>query len=275
MIFPSDCHVHTPYCDGRAKMEAMAARAYELGYTSLGFSPHSPLPYANSFFGMHPKSEALYRAKIQELQLLYRQKMDILMGIEWDLDTNYAFPRYDYRIGSVHRLNCGRYSFEVDCTKEELVKGIRDAFGGDVNAFATAYFSEVERSAMRRGVDIVGHFDLPTKFNSPPEVIDETDAEYREIALNALRRIAKARPDLVFEVNTGAMSRLNRTSPYPAPFLLREMAKLGLRITLTSDAHTTDGLAFWQEGALALCRRSGVRKLVYLTKDGFKPFPLR
>ncbi len=274
MIFPSDCHVHTPYCDGQARMEAMAARAFSLGYHTLGFSPHSPLPYKNDY-AMRAEKEPLYLEKVRDLQRLYRGRMDILIGIEWDLDTKYGFPRYDYRIGSVHQLTCGTHHFAIDNTMSELKTCIRTAFGGDVYAFLSAYYAEVERSCMRVGVDVVGHFDLAAKFNENGEFFDENDARYRELSINALRRIIKRRPDLVFEINTGAVARGYRSHPYPAPFLLREMAKRGARVTLTSDAHSVDALAFMQDAVFALCHRCGFDHLVQLTKNGFIPFPLQ
>ena len=35
-------HSHTEFCDGRAQMQAFAAKAVELGFRHYGFSPHSP-----------------------------------------------------------------------------------------------------------------------------------------------------------------------------------------------------------------------------------------
>ena len=37
-------HSHTEFCDGRAQMQAFAAKAVELGFRHYGFSPHSPIP---------------------------------------------------------------------------------------------------------------------------------------------------------------------------------------------------------------------------------------
>jgi len=41
----------------------------------------------------------------------------------------------------------------------------------------------------------------------------------------------------VFEVNTGAIARGYRTTPYPAPFILKEMHRLGCTVILTADCH--------------------------------------
>ena len=36
-------HTHTQYCDGHAPMEEFVTEAIELGFTHLGFTPHSPV----------------------------------------------------------------------------------------------------------------------------------------------------------------------------------------------------------------------------------------
>lgn len=274
MFFPSDCHVHTQFCDGKARMEQMAYHAYQMGYVALGFSPHSPLPFRNDY-AMKPESEIQYRRKITELRRLYQGRMKIYMGIEWDYDTNYGFPLYDYRIGSVHQIRVGNTYFAIDNTVEELKKCIDIGFGGSTQAFLQHYFSLVETSCMRGGVDIVGHFDVYTKFNEGAiKLFDEDSALYRETAINALRRIVRKRPELIFEVNTGAMFRVGQKKPYPAPFLLYELAKLRAPITLTSDAHYTEALGFWHDEALELCYTCGHRTIYRLTDHGFAAFKL-
>ena len=274
MLFPSDCHVHTQYCDAATRMEQMAYRAYQMGYRSLGFSPHSTLPFRNTY-AMRPEQELLYRDKITELRRLYQGRMTILMGIEWDYDTQYGYPQYDYRIGSVHQMRIGNRYYAIDSTPQELKECIDRVFGGRTEDYMRYYFSLVEASCMRVGVDVVGHFDLPLKFNgSQYNYFDENSAVYREMAVNFIRRIAKQRPELIFEVNTGAMYRTGRQIPYPAPFLLRELAKIRARITISSDAHSTDSLGFWQDGAVDLCRRCGHRRAYMLTENGFEPFAL-
>ena len=36
-------HTHTQFCDGHAPMEEFVTEAIALGFTHLGFTPHSPI----------------------------------------------------------------------------------------------------------------------------------------------------------------------------------------------------------------------------------------
>lgn len=42
---------------------------------------------------------------------------------------------------------------------------------------------------------------------------------------------------MIFEINTGAIARGYRSTPYPAPFLLQEMQRMRLPLMLASDCH--------------------------------------
>ena len=59
-----------------------------------------------------------------------------------------------------------------------------------------------------------GHFDVITKFSLMPEA----DDAYRTIAADALKEVLKICPYI--EMNTGAISRGWRKTPYPASYLL-------------------------------------------------------
>lgn len=83
---------------------------------------------------------------------------------------------------------------------------------------------------------ILGHLDLVVKLNRGGRFFDEEDPAYRSLALEALHA---ADPDAtLLEINTGAMSRGYRDTPYPAPFLLREWRAMGGRIILTARLPT-------------------------------------
>ena len=74
---------------------------------------------------------------------------------------------------------------------------------------------------------------------------NEEDPAYQAAALEALHA---ADPDAtLLEINTGAMSRGYRDTPYPALFLLREWRAMGGRIILTADAHRASAIV-WAYG---------------------------
>ena len=66
--------------------------------------------------------------------------------------------------------------------------------------------------------DIIGHFDLITKFNEGNALFDASDERYKSAAKAAAEALLKT--PAVFEVNTGAMSRGYRDEPYPAKEIL-------------------------------------------------------
>ena len=58
--------------------------------------------------------------------------------------------------------------------------------------------------------------------------------------LSAVRELA--RKPVTFEINTGAISRGYRTSPYPAPFILDELQALSAPLIITPDTHSKDSI---------------------------------
>ena len=61
--------------------------------------------------------------------------------------------------------------------------------------------------------DIIGHFDLVTKFNADGSLFDTNDPRYISAWKNAADKLI-ATP-AVFEVNTGGMARGYTKTPYP------------------------------------------------------------
>ena len=100
-------------------------------------------------------------------------------------------------------------------------------------------------------------------------MFDETHPRYVSAALEAMEHLAKQ--DLIFEINTGAVSRGYRSVPYPSALLLKKLRELGGRICITSDSHSTDTIIYGFRQAEALARACGFQETWVLTKDGFIP----
>ena len=118
-------------------------------------------------------------------------------------------------------------------------------------------------------ISIVGHFDLLTKYNERAPLYDETSKTYRDAAFAALETLSAA--GKIFEINSGAISRGWRTTPYPAPELLRHLCELGGRICVSSDAHSANAIACAFDRCEALARETGFRELWHFTGAGFEP----
>ena len=272
MRFPSSVHTHTTFCDGRDTPEAMARAAAEQGLTTLGFSGHSYAPQED--FGIAPEALPAYIAEIRRLQHAYAGRLEVLCGIEIDPDAPPTdLSPFDYVIGSCHSVrSADERAYVVDGTPENLAEAIEKSFGGDALACVAAYYEQLTRFVLALKPTIVGHFDLITKFCEKQPLFDAESAAYREIACAALDRVLEA--GLMLEVNTGAMARGWRTSPYPADFLLERIAQAGGRVTLTADAHAKEQLTFGFDEALERIRRAGFAQIWTLTGEGFVPMPL-
>lgn len=236
----SDYHVHTVFCDGENTPEEMAEAALARGMETLGFSGHS-----YTFFDERyciPKDKlSLYRETIARLKKQYRGKLRILCGIEQDLYASEPTEGYDYVIGSVHYLKCGEAYIPVDESAAILKDAVDRFFGGDPLALAEAYFASVARLAAMKPT-IVGHLDLITKFNEQEKLFDESHPRYIAAARQAVDALLPT--GALLEINTGAISRGYRSTPYPAPFLLSYILDKGGKLILSSDSHRKDTLLY-------------------------------
>ena len=266
-------HTHTVFGDGRNTPEEMVLGALSSGCTSLGFSEHSPLPPGLDPEGwtMRAEEAGAYRAEILRLREKYRGKIELFLGLEQDLDSPPPAEDYDYLIGSVHSVAADGLLLSVDNTPETFVRAVREHFGGDFFAFARTYYRRVAAVA-ETGIRILGHLDLVTKFNEGGQLFDEGDARYRAAALEALETAVER--NVIFEINTGAMSRGYRSAPYPAPFLLKAIRAGGGRICLTSDSHSAQTITYAFPQAAELALACGFRETWALTTDGFQAMGL-
>ena len=78
----------------------------------------------------------------------------------------------------------------------------------------------------------------------------------------------------IFEINTGAISRGYRQTPYPAEPLLRLLREMDGKILFTADAHRACDVAFGYAEAVELACRCGFDTFWRLTEEGFVPAPL-
>ncbi|MBR5542528.1 MAG: histidinol-phosphatase HisJ family protein, partial [Oscillospiraceae bacterium] len=205
----TDYHVHTTYCDGTDVAEKTVLRAIEMGLTTLGFSGHSYHIYDGRYC-MSREDIPAYRAEIHTLREKYKDKIEILCGIEQDLISGKPDEGYDYVIGSVHHIVCDGESVPVDNTPELLLAGVEKYFGGDLYAYCERFFSDVAKMGRIIRPDIIGHFDLVSKFFEKKIALDEKHPRYVAAYTAAIEELVSL--GVPFEINTGAISRGWRTT---------------------------------------------------------------
>lgn len=273
-LTPACCsvHVHTTLCDGRDTPAAMAAAAYDAGVRCFGFSCHSHTPIAADEGAVLPADMTAYRETVLALRREYAGRMEILLGLEWDSQSDIRPDGFDYWIGSVHYQRGGNGNYYAADWGEAHFAVCRDElFGGDALAVTEGYFAEVSRVAALRPT-ILGHIDLITKLNARNHFFDEDHPRYRTAALAALHAADPA--ETLLEVNTGGVARGYRETPYPALFLLWEWKKMGGRVILTADAHSADAVVFGYDMAAEMARAAGFAESMLLTPEGPVPCPL-
>lgn len=266
----SNFHTHSIYCDGRDTPAEMAEKAAALGFFALGFSGHRDPDFSDC--GMTPEAETQYRQAVAEQKARYAGRMEIYCGIEQDILAGPRDPIYDYAIGSVHWIPWEGTYLSVDWTAEKARYNIETAFHGDACAYAAAYYELVAQVRNRTRCDIIGHFDLLTKFDDAEAVFRSDDPKYRAAVLMALDALCA--PGVIFEINTGAMARDYRTVPYPALWILKELKARKCRVMINSDCHNRNFLDCGFSLARELALTAGFRDQIVLQKGMFTEISL-
>lgn len=261
-------HTHTTFCDGKSTAEEVVRAAIDKGFSALGFSGHGYTAFDPGYC-MHDYDG--YIAEVKRLQKAYQEKLDLYLGIEEDALSLVDRRQFDYLIGSSHYLLIDGKYYSVDSSREAS-KTCLECFGGDAAAMAEAYYRAFCSYIAVRKPDIIGHFDLITKFDEMDEPIFLGNPDYEAVAEKYITEAAKS--GCIFEVNTGAISRGKRTTPYPSEKLMYRLKKLDARLILSSDSHHAQTLDCAFDETKAQLREIGFRKLMTLTRDGFAEYAI-
>ena len=261
-------HIHTTYVDGKDTPEEIVLEAVAKGFHSIGFSEHSYLPYSPNSSRFTAEQAERYKKEVNGLKHKYRDQIQIFCGLEYDFYSDMALDSFDYLIGSVHYLNCGGQIVTFDRGLSDTIDYIQTHFHGNAMAFAKTYFETVARLPEKGDFDILGHFDLIAKNNQNGLFLDVSSQEYLNLGFEAIHALKGKIP--FFEVNTGAIARGYRATPYPDIAFLKEFQRQGFGVVITSDCHDRNFIDCFFEEAEEMLRTAGFRSKWILTGDGFK-----
>ena len=267
-MITQNLHTHTIFDDGQNTMEEMALAAKAAGLRSIGFSVHTPMPY-ESCWTIDAARLPDYFAEARRVKERLRGMIDVYCGAEWDLFSPIAPTGFDYVIGSVHHIAMGSALPCVDNSVEDTLQMLNAHFAGDADAMAEAYFRQYDALAKVDEVAIVGHFDLLTKFEEQQKFFDCESPRFRAAAHAAMDQLIAS--GKIFEINTGAISRGYRTTPYPSRALLEAIRARGGKITISADAHRAEDITFGFAEAEALALACGFTELWTFDGKGFVP----
>lgn len=262
-------HTHTTFSDGKNTAEETVLCALEKGFCSLGFSDHGYTEYDLRYC---MRDESGYLAEIKRLKEKYKNQIQIYLGTEEDSHALVNRDNYEYIVGSCHYIEKDGKCYPFD-SRYEFFNECLELFGGDEMALAESYYSHFCEYIKKRKPDIVGHFDLITKFDEKQKDRFLHNEKYWERAEKYLENAAQS--GCIFEVNTGLITRGHRTSPCPNERLLRVLKRSGARVTLSSDSHAVENLDGWFTQAKELLREVGFDGFYVLYDNEWKKISLK
>lgn len=240
-MMKSDLHIHSTFSDGNNTPEEIIKSAIEFGLEKVGISDHSFTLFDQSYC---IKSDRIseYINTINSLKEKYVNDIEVLLGIEQDYYSDESTNSYDYVIGSVHYLKIADNYIPVDETADILKKAADVYFNGNIYALIEKYFDTVSDVVSKTNADIIGHIDLISKFNEQSQLYDENDERYINAYKCACDKLLSYNKP--FEINTGAISRGYKTSPYPSKSIYDYLKSKGAQFILSSDSHSKETLCY-------------------------------
>ena len=255
-------HTHTTFCDGKSTVEEVVLAALEKGFDAIGFSGHGYTAFDYSYCMRDTEG---YLSEIRRVKEKYGKEIEIYAGVEEDAAYPLDRSQYDYILGSSHYFHVGGIYYPVDSSYECMQICI-SVYQGDFLRLAEDYYSAFCTYINTYRPNIIGHFDLLTKFDEQHPLFLQNET-YRALAVKYALEAAKS--GAVFEVNTGAISRGYRTTPSPHTDILYALKKEGARLMICADSHHKDTIDFAFEDAKALLREIGFTSTAHLYHGAF------
>lgn len=243
-------HTHSTYCDGKASPREMVDFAVAHGFTALGFSGHSPLPFDNTYSITDYDG---YCREVRALQEEYQDRIAISLGLEFDYvpgmleDFTPLIKQggLDYTIGSVHLIPGASPQGEASLWMidgphyERYDEGLNRLFGGDIRAGVRAYFHQQNAMLERNRPTILGHPDKIAMHNRS-RYFKEDEPWYEELALETLALAHEL--DIIVEVNTRGIYKGRHPDYYPSRRLIKAMKQWRIPVIVSTDAHAPEDL---------------------------------
>ena len=264
----SNFHTHSTFCDGQNTVEEIILKAMEKNFSSIGFSSHG---YTDFDLRYCMKDTEGYIAEVTRLKEKYKNEIQVYLGIEEDAFGPCDRSRFDYIIGSSHYFKINDNYYPID-SNYDYFKECLKAFNYNITLLSETYYKSFCDYICSRKPDIIGHFDLITKFDELDDSLFLDNAEYNKIAEKYVSVAAES--DCIFELNTGAISRGFRTKPYPNENLLYILKKKNSKLILSSDSHNVKTLDSDFDYAKDYLKHIGFKQLYTLYNNDFMKYDI-
>jgi histidinol-phosphatase (PHP family) len=256
-MLPPDYHMHTPLCrHAVGEPVEYARRARELGLREIGFTDHSPMARDDfDNWRMYERQLGDYvaaveqaRREVPEVNLLIGLEVDYIPGHEGWIRELAQRHDWDFFIGSVHYIS----DWAIDDPQTIPRWRQHDPF-----EVWQRYFKLLTAAAASGLFNVIGHADLPKKFDIRPK---EDCGPLYEPFLDAAAASGTA-----IELNTAGLRKECREI-YPNPQLLGMAFERGVPITFGSDAHAPGEVGADFSAAVELAQNAGYRSSVRFQK---------
>jgi histidinol-phosphatase (PHP family) len=269
----NNLHTHTRFSDGSSDPADYIKEAISQGFSTLGISDHSPVPFKNSFairegqLEEYAKTITDLRKTTAGLSVLLGLEADYIPGITQPFATYKSNYPIDYIIGSVHLVKSDNGLWFIDGPDIAVYdKGLKDLFAEDAVRAVTAYYHQLQEMITTQKPDIIGHLDKIKMYNRNRYFL-ETDAWYRELVDETLDLASEN--GCVIEVNTRGIYKKRSETLFPGPDVLHNILKKQIPVTLTSDAHKPHELSLGFESARQELKQLGFSSTWNLSAKGW------
>ncbi|GAP41921.1 histidinol phosphate phosphatase, HisJ family [Lentimicrobium saccharophilum] len=261
-------HTHTHYSDGSSAPVEYIEEAVRQGFSALGFSEHSVLPFENTF-ALKPGSEAAYTSEIRKLRETFSDRIEVLLALEADyiptLSTGFEKLKQslglDYIIGSVHLVGNSYPDnlWFIDGPKRETYdEGLKQFYNGDIRKAVTAYWHQINSMLENESFAIIGHLDK-IKMHNQGRWFREDEKWYASLVNETLALIAEK--EVIVEVNTRGIYKGRSDSLFPGETILRIIHERNIPVTISSDAHQPSEISLLFGQAEEMLKKCGIRSV--------------
>ncbi len=233
----TDYHLHSDFSgDSRAPMEQMVQKGIALGLKTMCFTEHMDRGVQVGDMSFEVDTDA-YRAVFLALQEKYRDKIELLFGIELGIEPRHRefleryVKAYDFAfvIGSSHIVD------GIDPYYPEYYQGRTEE-----EAYRRYFESVSENLEAFHDIDVYGHLDYVVRYG-PNKNKYFSYEKYQDLIDPILKTLIEQ--GIGLEVNAGGFKRgIHNTNPCPE--IIRAYRQMGGEIvTVGSDAHAPEWIA--------------------------------
>ncbi|MEM2740364.1 MAG: histidinol-phosphatase HisJ family protein [Candidatus Bathyarchaeia archaeon] len=244
-----DYHTHTYLC-GHAvgKPVDYVKVALSANLVEIGVSDHLSLSIPEDSIPLDKLR--LYVDMVEEAKRLYEDRIKVKLGLEVDYSYDNiesvasileSIDELDYTLLSIHKMD--GWVINSSKSKDRYMEV-------DLYKLYEEYFDLVCEAASLKIFQIIAHIDLPKVFGFKPR------EDMKPLYENTARKLAKA--GVCVEVNTSGL-RKPVAEIYPARGFLEVLRRYSVPITLGSDAHKPEDVAYHFGDAIEGISKAGYR----------------